>query len=285
MGRPCVTKMSLWAIGTPVSDRASPRPRRSSAASACGQAGGGVERQESAKMFERRNPREQMLHQFAARHLPRRQRATEVGHAHRMQGRHHSTTLGTRNNPSSTAGALAWLSVALIGFGDAVVAQPQRHGLHRRQRRVQRLDAAGVDGRHALDDAEEAVQLGRASRPVRRSTDRAAPAARCGSHPRGSATWKGSGTESRNAARRGVWRRCSRLWKRVDTVLSPVIPHSPPGVPWPQHARCCAVAAETIFAAARDRRMPWARHRTPSTRRAGRARFGAAGAPVTRMPR
>jgi hypothetical protein len=53
----------------------------------------------------------------------------------------------------------ALVELALVGFGDHVVAQPQGHVTDGRQRRVQRLDATGVDGAHLLDDREEGVQL------------------------------------------------------------------------------------------------------------------------------
>jgi hypothetical protein len=91
----------------------------------------------------------------------------------RVQRRAHSITFGTRNRPSSTAGALRWLA-ALVGLGDGVVAQAQRHRLHRRQRRVQRLDAV-VSTALICSTMPKKPLSWPASRRVRRATVPAAP--------------------------------------------------------------------------------------------------------------
>src|SRR5204863_6240191 len=69
----------------------------------------GVDGEPCAQMFVSRNPRQQMFRDLRAGDLLRGQRATELGHAHLMQGLH-SMTLGTRYSPSSTSGGLRWLS-------------------------------------------------------------------------------------------------------------------------------------------------------------------------------
>ena len=66
---------------------------------------------------------------------------------------------GTRNRPSSTAGALCWLAARSSASVTTSSRRRRCASLDRRQRRVQRLDAARVDRAHLLDDAKEAVEL------------------------------------------------------------------------------------------------------------------------------
>jgi hypothetical protein len=60
---------------------------------------------EGAQLFVGGNPCEQLLRQFDAGNGFVLQRAAQVGHAE-LCGIAHSITFGTRNKPSSTAGAL-----------------------------------------------------------------------------------------------------------------------------------------------------------------------------------
>ena len=64
----------------------------------------GVERQESAKMFERGNAREQMLRDFQARDPPGLQRVAELRHAQVMRALAHWGTLRPAAGPGQ-AGA------------------------------------------------------------------------------------------------------------------------------------------------------------------------------------
>ena len=66
----------------------------------------------------------------------------------------YSMTLGTRYSPASTCGAMLW-KVALIAFGDAVLAQAQRDIL----RMGHRLDAVRIDRLQLFDQGENALQL------------------------------------------------------------------------------------------------------------------------------
>ena len=117
-----------------------------------------VAAQQRAEIVMRGKPCKQMFRELEARDRAVVERAPHLGDAHLVQ-RLHSITFGTRNRPASTAGALLQVRGALVGLGDGVLAQAQAHRVHRRQRRVERLDAGRVDRAHFLDDAEEVVEL------------------------------------------------------------------------------------------------------------------------------
>ena len=152
-----VTKMSLCAIGTPSSGgrACAPAARFASAACAAWRARRRRRRRGTRRACRPGARAEQVpaststLESWSFAASARPSSATpsvcSVGA--------HSITFGTRNRPSSTAGALRWLASRLFGFGDGVVAQAQLDIADRRQRRVQRLDAGGVDRAHLLDDA------------------------------------------------------------------------------------------------------------------------------------
>ena len=134
----------------------------------------------------------------------------------------HSITLGTRNKPSSTAGALRWFGSRWSVSVTHVVAQAQRHVLHRGQRGVERLDAARVDRAHLLDDGEEAVQLVQHRRLFGGVQVRAAPGGRCGSRLRGSGPWKIAGPGQAVRVRQGAkpQPRGLRYYPRLSTSPS-----------------------------------------------------------------
>ena len=69
-----------------------------------------IDMQEGPELFVSGNPCKQVLRQLFARQHLVTQRVAQLGHAHLMQGATHSITFGTRNRPSSTAGALRWFS-------------------------------------------------------------------------------------------------------------------------------------------------------------------------------
>ena len=76
-----------------------------------GQRERGIGAQHRAELLVIGQACEQMCRQFNAGHLFRGHRAAEFGHALLVQrGAHEPITLGTRNRPSSTAGALRWLA-------------------------------------------------------------------------------------------------------------------------------------------------------------------------------
>jgi hypothetical protein len=71
----------------------------------------------------------------------------------------YSMTLGTRNRPRSTAGALRWLASRWSGSLTTSSRRRSATVLDRRHRVGQRLDAGGVHRAHLLDDVEKAVDL------------------------------------------------------------------------------------------------------------------------------
>ena len=101
----------------------------------------------------------------------------------------HSITLGTRNRPRSTAGALRWL--ASRWFGSLTTSSRRRSatswtGGHRVR---QRLDARGVDRAHLLHDVEETVDLCQHALAFVGVEVQAAPGWRCGAMSGGSGPW------------------------------------------------------------------------------------------------
>ena len=137
-----------------------------------------------ARALARRCVPADALRQLDAGHLRSRQRAAErrprPGRAARAARLIRSPWAPGTGRPRPPARCAGWPRAR----SPSVTTSSRRrsaHRVHGRQRRVQRLDAARVDRAHLLDDAEEAVELLRASRPARRrSRVRAAPGGRCG---------------------------------------------------------------------------------------------------------
>ena len=121
-----VTKMSLWAIGTPSSGPAvagarCARRRRAPAPARRSRRSRGTRR--AARV--RGDAVEQVLRDLDARQLARRAARGRARRRRARAARAHSITFGTRYRPSLDAGALRWLALALVGLGDDVVAQAQ----------------------------------------------------------------------------------------------------------------------------------------------------------------
>ena len=229
-----VTKMSLWASGTPSS-----APRSA--------VGAHLARRDPCELQRnfRRRPRESrrvaswwamrassVFRQLRRSKLPwpaargpiRPRPSRDAAALHALD---HLAAPGTGRLPQTArcAGCLLVHPTSVT----TIVAQPQRHFLHRRQRRVQRLDAAGVDRAHLLDDAEEAVESALASRPARRAAVRGAPAGRCGSRPGVSVPWVRSGQraglfygpiQGRRRCRNAAPRQGLRYYPRLSTSPS-----------------------------------------------------------------
>ncbi len=105
-----VTKMSLWAIGTPRSG-----PLCAGGAAAVGRGGLGersvaVEHERGAEPRVAREALEQVRRDLDARELACRECARELRDAERVRRAAQSITFGTRYRPSRTAGALCWLA-------------------------------------------------------------------------------------------------------------------------------------------------------------------------------
>jgi hypothetical protein len=95
VGWPRVTKMSLWAIGTPSSGPLAPAARRRSASAACASAPFAVDRQRGAEPLVAGEAVEQVRRDLDARQLARGQRAAERRDAELVRVAH-SITFGTR---------------------------------------------------------------------------------------------------------------------------------------------------------------------------------------------